>query len=122
MSAMPTKWNHMEEYQTIKAGSLSEQTLRNQYGLSADRFGHYSVAPDKADGAPVIGQPDLVNQSSADPKGPQPGRDQDAAFDLTARRGDGGPAAVRQATLLGELRRDLAEQFGLQLGQPGEPA
>src|SRR5262249_11908541 len=38
-------WSNREEYRTIKEGSLSEQTLRNQYGLSAERFGHASTAP-----------------------------------------------------------------------------
>jgi hypothetical protein len=35
-----SKWNDMEEYQTIFKGKTSEQTLRAQYGLSAERFGH----------------------------------------------------------------------------------
>jgi hypothetical protein len=39
------KWGDMEEYQTIIKGKLSEQVLRNQYGLSAERFGHESFAP-----------------------------------------------------------------------------
>ncbi len=33
-------WTDFEEIWTIKKGELSEQTLRNDYGLSADRFGH----------------------------------------------------------------------------------
>lgn len=33
-------WTDFEEIWTIKKGDLSEQTLRNDYGLSADRFGH----------------------------------------------------------------------------------
>jgi Effector protein len=33
-------WTDFEEVWTINKGKLSEQTLRNDYGLSADRFGH----------------------------------------------------------------------------------
>lgn len=33
-------WSNPEEYHTITGGDLSEQTLRNDYGLTADRFGH----------------------------------------------------------------------------------
>lgn len=42
-------WNNPEELQTIRTGGLSEQTLRNQYGLSAERFGHKHTEP----GSPV---------------------------------------------------------------------
>ncbi|MBT9457367.1 MAG: hypothetical protein IV097_12175 [Burkholderiaceae bacterium] len=36
-------WSNMEEFQTINKGKTSEQTLRAQYGLSAERFGHDST-------------------------------------------------------------------------------
>lgn len=39
------KWNNMEEYRTIFGGRLSEQTLRSQFGLSAERFGHLTTEP-----------------------------------------------------------------------------
>lgn len=37
---MDPVWTDIEELWTIKKGDLSEQTLRNDYNLSADRFGH----------------------------------------------------------------------------------
>ncbi len=42
------KWNNWEEYQTIRQGKTSEQTLRAQYGMSAERFGHLSSDPQQA--------------------------------------------------------------------------
>jgi len=36
------QWTDMEEYRTIFKGKLSEQTLRAQFGLSAERYGHAS--------------------------------------------------------------------------------
>ncbi len=39
------EWDDMEEYWTIIKGHLSEQVLRDQYGLSAERFGHKSFDP-----------------------------------------------------------------------------
>jgi hypothetical protein len=39
-TAEKNMWTDFEEVWTIKKGDLSEQTLRNDYGLSADRFGH----------------------------------------------------------------------------------
>jgi hypothetical protein len=38
-------WNNAEEYRTIFEGKTSEQTLRTQYGLSAERFGHMARNP-----------------------------------------------------------------------------
>lgn len=38
--ALDPIWTNLEEIWTIKKGELSEQTLRNDYNLSADRFGH----------------------------------------------------------------------------------
>ncbi len=35
-----TMWNNEEEYRTITKGKVSEQTIRQQCGLSAERFGH----------------------------------------------------------------------------------
>ncbi len=34
------EWDNMEEYYTIFKGKLSEQTLRAQFGMSAERYGH----------------------------------------------------------------------------------
>ena len=42
------KWNNWEEFRTIREGKTSEQTLRAQYGLSAERFGHLSSHPKRA--------------------------------------------------------------------------
>ncbi len=40
-------WDDLEEYWTIIKGKLSEQVFRDQYGLSAERFGHRSFDPKK---------------------------------------------------------------------------
>ena len=39
-------WSNSEELKTIKLGKLSEQTLRAEYGMSAERFGHGITRPD----------------------------------------------------------------------------
>jgi hypothetical protein len=38
-------WNNMEEWETINRGEESEQVLRDQYNLPAERFGHISQTP-----------------------------------------------------------------------------
>jgi hypothetical protein len=45
----PLEWDNLEEYRTISAATTSEQVLRQQYGLSAERYSHSPVDP----GAPV---------------------------------------------------------------------
>jgi len=45
LGSLDPKWNNPEEYWTIHKGELSEQTFRQDYGLSAMRFGHISQAP-----------------------------------------------------------------------------
>lgn len=39
------EWENAEELETILRGSLSEQTLRHQYGLTMERFGHINRGP-----------------------------------------------------------------------------
>jgi hypothetical protein len=41
-------WDDMEEHRTILQGKLSEQTLRAQYGLTVERFGHGETPPNEA--------------------------------------------------------------------------
>ena len=50
MTGIDPLWNNFEEYWTITKGDLSEQTFRQDYGLSAMRFGHISQDP-KSDAA-----------------------------------------------------------------------
>ncbi|MEM7530043.1 MAG: hypothetical protein AAF416_20700 [Pseudomonadota bacterium] len=50
------KWNNYEEYWTIRKGEISEQTIRNDYGLSALRFGHSSTAPTRDLGKAALDQ------------------------------------------------------------------
>ena len=47
--------------------------------------------------------------------------DEGLAVDLAAARRDGDPAGVVHALLGGQLGADLAEQLGLELGEPGDP-
>jgi hypothetical protein len=42
------EWDNMEEYNTIFRGKLSEQTLRAQFGMSAERYGHREATAGKA--------------------------------------------------------------------------
>ncbi len=46
MNGVDPRWNNLEEYQTILKGKLSEQTLRQQYGISVGRFSHLTPKPD----------------------------------------------------------------------------
>ncbi len=41
-------WTSNEEYRTITGANLSEQALRQQYGLTARRHGHKVIIPDKS--------------------------------------------------------------------------
>ena len=38
------EWHDQEEYRTISKGKTTENTLRHQYGLTLERFGHGDVA------------------------------------------------------------------------------
>jgi len=62
-------WNNSEELQTIRLGKLSEQTLRAQYGLSAERFGHRNADPGAAMGASYVAE--LAALDVPDNQGPQ---------------------------------------------------
>ncbi|MEM9248577.1 MAG: M91 family zinc metallopeptidase [Pseudomonadota bacterium] len=53
LGGLDGNWNNSEEYWTIHKGELSEQTFRQDYGLSAMRFGHISQEP----------KPDAANKS-----------------------------------------------------------
>lgn len=54
--AQPAMWTDHEELWTIKKGELSEQTLRNDYGMSAARFGHSFPNPKDSLGEKAIAQ------------------------------------------------------------------
>jgi hypothetical protein len=42
------KWSNFEEYWTIMGGEISEKTVRDDYGLSAERLGHKRMDPEKS--------------------------------------------------------------------------
>src|SRR5690625_1398581 len=80
------------------------------------------IAHDQAVGAPVVGQPHLVDGAPRDPQRAHAIGDDDAGLDGGARGDDVGPTDVFQAAFLGQLRRHLLEHLGLQLGEVGERA
>ena len=75
------------------------------------------VAASRGPAAPVVGQADLVHRAAVDAQRGHPVGDQHARLDRRARGDDRRPAAVVEPALGGELRADLAEQLGLQLGE-----
>jgi hypothetical protein len=63
-------WNNSEELQTIRKGKLSEQTLRAQYGMSAERFGHKRTEPGQQVADAFAGALDvLANDSKLEARG-----------------------------------------------------
>jgi len=74
----------------------------------------------------VPGQANLVQDPALELQGLHPLGDQHPGLDRAAGRDDRRPAQVVQAALRGELRRDLAEERGLQLREvrqePGHAA
>src|SRR5918995_3532012 len=91
-------------------------------GLEGDRHQVVDdVAPDQTVRSPVIREADSVDLLAFEIVDWDAVGDQGLAMDLAAARRDGHPARVIHALLGGQLGADLAEQLGLQLGEPGDP-
>ncbi len=93
--------------------------------LGSPTIGSRSLAPSPVASplrAPVVGQADLVDDPAADPQRPHPVGDQHPGLDRRPGGDDRRPAAVDQPPQAGQLRADLAEHLGLELGQVAEGA